>query len=204
MDQSGEYRATNFIAKPITLDMMKSTLGEKVQTSEKKTRNFPPLSVKNTKTHTRFDYEIEEPSYSEKKTVLLVDDDSFNRVMMAKMLEMLNFSTIEAKDGQMALDVYEKHWKNIDVVLMDCEMPVMNGLEATRSILAKQQLNDGRRLPIYGVTGHVRAEYKEKCLSAGMRGVLEKPVTIEKLRDVLSGISQKALPQNYKKLSAAI
>jgi CheY-like chemotaxis protein len=120
-----------------------------------------------------------------------VDDDFFNLEMMKKILKLYRskYHTLEAHNGQEAITLYEEHWKDIKVILMDCEMPVIDGLEATSRILSKHKQKatfSNRKLRIIGLTGHVGAEYKQRCLKAGMEDVLEKPIKIERLNALLN------------------
>ena len=200
LDKNGEYRANNFISKPASLDMMMSIVGRNqfFMTEEAKNSTSPiSTTVEKSKMHIR-DQKNHEGLNSklipEKKVVLLVDDDPFNLVMLSRMLEIQGIETLQAKNGKIALDLYEKNWKSIDLILMDCEMPVLDGVEATKLIVENHKKRNvfGKKEPIiYGVTGHTESKYKEKCLAAGMREILEKPITIDMLRDVLFNRSNK-------------
>ena len=126
-----------------------------------------------------------------RKTVLLADDDSFNLAMMSRMIKICGYEPLQAQNGAAAVQLYEKHWRNICAIFMDFEMPVMDGWEATKAMLLSQEKRSGDKggatqiPPIYGLTGHVGGEYKQKCIKIGMKGVLEKPITIDRLKKLL-------------------
>ena len=70
----------------------------------------------------------------------------------------------------------------------DCEMPIMDGIKVTEEILARRKKSlRGQKLIVYGLTGHVEFEYKKKCFEAGMKDVLEKPLTFERIKSLLLG-----------------
>lgn len=104
-------------------------------------------------------------------TVLLVEDQAINQAFATEMLEELGLTVHTAADGEEAIrSVQAIH---CDVVLMDIQMPVMDGLEACRRIRAL----GGRyaRLPIIAMTSHALSDDKTKCLDAGMNYFLSKP-----------------------------
>ena len=110
--------------------------------------------------------------------VLLVEDNLVNQLVAVKLLESMGFEVIVAQNGQEALDLLPL--EDIDLILMDIQMPVMDGLTATQHIRAKEQY---KNLPIFAMTAHAREEDKEQCLAAGMNLHLAKPITLQALRD---------------------
>jgi two-component system, sensor histidine kinase and response regulator len=111
--------------------------------------------------------------------VLLVEDNPINQGVARAMLRKLGVHMMLASNGQEAVAlVRERHF---DLVLMDCQMPVMDGFEATTAI---RQLPDGRgaRLPIVALTANTLQGDEEKCLLAGMDDFLAKPYTLAQLR----------------------
>lgn len=179
LDPLGQYRANGFIAKPASVEMIQAAIRDCFQKMRAPSLEvvipFKPLfSKKNT-------LELNE-------TILIVDDDSFNLSMITKMIAVCGYRALEARNGLAAVELYNENWRDINIVLMDCEMPVMNGWEATKKILEKYRtlaLESQKELMIYGLTGHVGKEYRQKCLEVGMREVLEKPITIDGLRNLL-------------------
>ncbi len=106
--------------------------------------------------------------------VLLVEDDFLNRKIVNRMLVKGGFEPVEAHDGAHALALLAQ--QPIDVVLMDWQMPVMDGLECTRRMRQGQGGEQGRRLPIIALTANAFSEDRVACLAAGMNDFLSKPV----------------------------
>lgn len=110
--------------------------------------------------------------------VLLVEDNLVNQLVAIKLLESLKIKVTVAENGQEALELLTTN--NIDVVLMDIQMPVMDGLTATKHIRAQSQF---KNLPILAMTAHAREEDKQQCLAAGMDLHLAKPITLAALTE---------------------
>jgi CheY-like chemotaxis protein/HPt (histidine-containing phosphotransfer) domain-containing protein len=108
-----------------------------------------------------------------KGRVLLVDDNLVNRKVAHATLSTLGLAVIEAEDGSQALDALEV--TAVDLVLMDMNMPVMDGLEATRRIRAAEASERRPRVPILAMTANVMREAVEACRGAGMDGYVPKP-----------------------------
>ncbi len=116
--------------------------------------------------------------------VLGVDDNEINRRVLRAMLKKLGHQMIEASSGQEALDII-KSGVAIDLIMMDCEMPMMNGFETTESIRKWQYGQAVKPCPIIALTAHVLDEHKERCMAAGMDGHLSKPLHLEELKNLL-------------------
>lgn len=112
---------------------------------------------------------------------LVVEDNSVNQVVMTQILKRLNLTCDVAENGQIALDLFKKH--DYQIVFMDCHMPVMDGLTATKHI--RQLSNWGREVPIIAVTANVLEEDKQLCFDAGMNDFISKPVHIEIVEKIL-------------------
>ncbi|NJK60086.1 MAG: response regulator [Oscillatoriales cyanobacterium SM2_1_8] len=119
------------------------------------------------------------PSPSPRGTVLVVDDNPGNLLVVRAQVESLGYRVLTAAHGQEALNQLGRH--RVDLVLMDCHMPTMDGFEATRRWRHQEQ---GRRLPIVAITAGMFAEDRERCLAAGMDDFLLKPVTRADLKAV--------------------
>ena len=113
------------------------------------------------------------------KRVLLVEDNEMNREIAAEILTEAGLVTETAEDGEIAVKcVMEKGIEYFDCILMDIQMPVMNGYEATRAI---RMLQDGGRIPIIALSANAFAEDKEASVRAGMNGHVAKPINIKEL-----------------------
>jgi signal transduction histidine kinase/CheY-like chemotaxis protein len=105
-------------------------------------------------------------------TVLVAEDNRINQRLAQRVLESEGFSVVLAADGAQALQVLDR--QPIDIILMDCQMPGMDGYEATRRIRAHPQAAVAS-VPIVALTAHAMDEDREKCLAAGMNEYISKP-----------------------------
>jgi signal transduction histidine kinase/CheY-like chemotaxis protein len=122
--------------------------------------------------------------------VLLVEDNRVNQRLASRMLEKRGHRVVLAGNGREALEAIDKG--SFDLVLMDVQMPVMDGFEATAAI-RKKEIGTNRRLPVIALTAHAMKGDREKCLAAGMDGYLTKPIRPRELDDLLeSQLSQRA------------
>jgi len=113
--------------------------------------------------------------------ILLAEDNAVNQRVALRILEKAGHSVSIAEDGRVALRMFEEH--HFDLILMDVQMPEMDGFEATALIREKEQ-STGRHIPIVAMTAHAMAGDRERCLQAGMDDYLAKPVTAAALVDV--------------------
>ncbi len=114
--------------------------------------------------------------------ILLVEDNQLNRRVIQNMLDKLGYKVDTAVNGRLAVEITKKH--AYDIILMDIQMPEMDGLTATKHILANCA-HDEKRPYIAAVTAHALAGDRESYLAAGMHQYLSKPVTINKLVELL-------------------
>jgi signal transduction histidine kinase/ActR/RegA family two-component response regulator len=114
--------------------------------------------------------------------VLLVEDNPVNRLVALRMLETLGCKTDVAEEGRQAVEACSR--TEYDAVLMDCQMPVMDGYEATRAIRSRESFGR-RRVRIVAVTANALEGDRERCLAAGMDDHVPKPVTFGALRAIL-------------------
>ena len=117
-------------------------------------------------------------------TVLVVEDNPVNRIIAEEMLESLGLDIIEAQDGVEALDVLSR--RSVDLVLMDCQMPVMDGYTATAHIRDRERRQRLPRTPIVALTADAYEEDAAHALEVGMDAHLTKPYTRDQLREVIS------------------
>jgi PAS domain S-box-containing protein len=115
-------------------------------------------------------------------SILLAEDNAVNQEVTLGMLEVLGCTATAVENGRRAIDLLAN--KPFAAILMDCQMPEMDGFEATRAI-RRQEENTGVRIPIVALTAHALQGDRDLCLAAGMDDYLSKPFTIEQLRTVL-------------------
>ncbi len=120
--------------------------------------------------------------------VLLVEDNPINLKVAKKLLEKNGCLVIVADNGRLALEALDAAGWDVDVVFMDVQMPVMDGLEATREI-RRLEVAKGKRLPVLALTAHAGERDREICLEAGMDLHLTKPIQVEKLQEVLRAVA---------------
>jgi CheY-like chemotaxis protein len=114
--------------------------------------------------------------------ILLAEDNAINRQMTARILEKSGHHVSLATNGQEALNRYAQ--KDFDLILMDIQMPVMDGWIATCKIREAEEKKD-RRIPIIAMTAHAFKGDRERCLDAGMDDYLTKPIDPDELKDIL-------------------
>ncbi len=115
--------------------------------------------------------------------ILLVEDNAINRLVNSKMLLRIGHSVSVAEDGIRAIDILKK--EEFDLILMDIQMPVMDGYETTRIIRSGTEKEIPKDIPIVALTAHALEEEENKCRIVGMDGFLTKPFTPEYLEKTL-------------------
>ena len=115
-------------------------------------------------------------------SVLLAEDNLVNQRLAVRLLEKRGHRVVVAATGLEALKAMEK--ETFDLVLMDVQMPEMDGLEATAAIRKKEK-GTGRRQPVVALTAHAMKGDREKCMAGGMDGYLTKPIRLQELDQLL-------------------
>ena len=133
--------------------------------------------------------------------VLLVEDNAVNREVAVGMLENLGYRTESAGNGMLALEAVSE--AAYAAVLMDCQMPVMDGLTATAEIRRREARTGGARLAIIALTANAMEGNRERCLAAGMDDFLSKPFTQLELGAVLKKWAPAAQAPVRREPSAA-
>ncbi|TDN96208.1 response regulator [Sunxiuqinia elliptica] len=124
--------------------------------------------------------EINVPKHYQNLSALIVDDETFNRYLLKSILEKWGMKVAEGVNGQEAVDLASQ--QNFDLIFMDIRMPVLNGLEASKQILANKESTNSK---IIALTAGSKKEDIDKCEQAGMHHFLSKPFTEKELLDTL-------------------
>ncbi len=168
-EEAKEAGVTAFCAKPLFMSDLKSAL----------------LAANNMEVKTESDEAVWQANDFSGKRVLLVEDIEMNREIAEVILTESGFEVESAPDGTDAVDMVRKSPENYyDVVLMDVQMPIMNGYEATRTIRSLPR-EDVKTLPIIAMTANALEEDKAAALKSGMNDHIAKPLDIELFMDVL-------------------
>ena len=140
---------------------------------------------------------VKEPQQGEQRfsgNVLVAEDNEINLMYIATLLAQLGCECTTVDNGQEAVELLRE--TPFDLVLMDCQMPEMDGFEATRAIReTESNVTDGPRIPIVALTANAIKGDRERCLDAGMDDYLSKPVRIEEVSAVLATYLKPAVPQ---------
>lgn len=169
VDQIRHRSNSNLIIKPVSQLVLKKEI-EKSLTGQKK-KKVPTLD-----NDTVVKPEIPEPvNVLEGVNVLVAEDQTINMKIVVQLLQRKKFKVIQAKTGKEALDIYKDQHDKIDVVLMDVQMPEMDGIEATKRI-REFELETQKYTPIVAMTAHAMKGDKEQFISIGMDDYLSKPI----------------------------
>ncbi len=118
--------------------------------------------------------------------VLLVEDNEVNLDLMTRLLQRMGIRVTQATDGATAVELATS--EQFDFILMDCELPVMDGFSATRRIReieASASASSGQRARIFALTAHDVSEVRQKCMAAGMDFILHKPLDKQQIATAL-------------------
>ena len=182
-------RCDGFLNKPLDVALLLSEL-LRLTLSVKQTLIQPENIQDNTKDETKqnsqentsqLDAVINESNSETLAPLILVVEDSLtNQKIACKILEKIGYRSVVAEDGQQALDKLKEQRQEIALILMDCRMPVMDGLQATQAIRAQ-----GDDIPIVALTANNTEEDRSACLQVGMDEFLAKPINKLKLQEIL-------------------
>ncbi len=171
---SSTLHAVRGIAGRITKPIRRRALLDVVGRAVSSTANFA-LSP-------RRDAQAARPTLSGR--VLLAEDQPINREVAVGMLEALGCDVVTVENGAAALARFEE--ERFDVILMDCQMPEMDGYAATRMMRYREATHADARTPIVALTANAMLGDEEKCVTAGMDGFLSKPYTLDALHKALA------------------
>lgn len=163
LNKHGPIRADVFLVKPVSLALVQKAI-----------EDVEKMNIQN-------------------QTVLVAEDDYFNLSLLGNFLEKMGVTCLKASNGEEAMRIYSAQSDRISLILMDCEMPVVDGFTATREILKKQTLLN-RSANIFGLTGHTEEKYRQRCKEAGMQDMLTKPIDFQRLKQLI--IKELSRPVN--------
>ena len=136
---------------------------------------------------------------SQKLNILLAEDNPINRVLAQKLLQKQGHAVAAVNNGAEAVKLWEEiHASQFDIILMDVQMPEMDGLQATTRI-REREFSTGAHIPIIAVTAHAMKGDRERCINAGMDGYIAKPINPGELAKaiqeiILAGSTIAAVP----------
>jgi len=134
---------------------------------------------------------VRESDETTKQLVLLVDDNEQTSYVIQSMLELMNFDVDLANNGRVAVEMCSA--TDYAIILMDIEMPEMDGLAATKAIRDNENTDLTPPVPIVGITGHTDAGTRVLCERAGMTDVLLKPFLMVQLEEKLKTVYESRL-----------
>jgi len=129
------------------------------------------------------------------RLILLAEDNLINQIVATEFLKKRGHEVIVVEDGRQAVDALEH--SQFDLVLMDIQMPVMDGFEATKLIRLKEN-GTNRRIPIIAMTANAMKGDREQCLEAGMDGYVSKPVDSQELFAAVEAVPARALTKSKR------
>jgi len=180
-----ELGVSAYLVKPIQrtefLEALLRVLGQPVQTGER-----PDLVTRHTIREAR-----------RKLRILVVEDNAINRELVTRLLQKHEHTIIAVTTGREAVDLLEKEPACCDMILMDVEMPVMDGLQAT-ALVREREKASGRHIPIIALTAYAMKGDRERCLASGMGSYLSKPIRyqdlLETIQRLVSGMPDVPAP----------
>ena len=123
-------------------------------------------------------------------SILLVEDDPVNQLLVVRVLENAGHRMSVARDGAQALAAIRR--ERFDLVLVDVQMPVFDGLEATVTLREEERASGGHRTPVIAMTASTMLGDRERCLAAGMDDYISKPIDIEQFRAMVERVKTRS------------
>ena len=140
--------------------------------------NFEFCTELSTQPVSALESQISTNTHGDNVNVLIVEDNEVNQLVLKSFVSKMGYQSMSALNGQEALDLVAKN--QFSMILMDCQMPIMDGFDATRQI--RRLKRNEPRIPIIAVTANAMEGDRERCLAAGMDDYLKKPVSMDRLR----------------------
>jgi signal transduction histidine kinase len=172
IEQIRKKSQSSILVKPVSQLKLKSEMQKAFQ---KKTE--PPKAVRQTPDKPKQPSDI-------KAQILVAEDQTINMKIVVQLLQRKGYSVIQTNNGKVAYNTYAQKYKDIDLILMDVQMPEMDGKEATRAIRIFE-LETQKHTPIIAMTAHAMKGDKEEFLASGMDDYLSKPILPQKLYEII-------------------
>ncbi|WP_268798157.1 hybrid sensor histidine kinase/response regulator [Pseudomonas huanghezhanensis] len=171
------------LAKPVAGYTLKTTLADELNQRNKGQAPYLPMPLINSEIDVPSDFRI-----------LVAEDNSISTKVIRGMLGKLNLQPDTASNGEEALRAMKA--QRYDLVLMDCEMPILDGFSATQQLRAWEVGNQRVRTPVVALTAHILTEHKDRARQSGMDGHMAKPVELSQLRELVEHwVEQRAISQ---------
>ena len=122
-------------------------------------------------------------------SILIAEDNNVNQMVIDGLLKKFDFTPVLAANGVEATDAYQNHEKPFDLIFMDCEMPELDGYEATSAIRHIEEETEHKSV-IIGLSAHTTPEYKDKAMTAGMDDFIVKPVNSEDIETIIQKVNE--------------
>jgi two-component system, sensor histidine kinase and response regulator len=168
-----ELGVSAYLLKPVSQAVLHLTIGKVLQPSSAHVVK-KPLVVR---------HSIRESN--RRLSILLVEDNPVNQKLATRILEKMGHSVTVVEDGKKALEAMAS--ESFQLIMMDVQMPVMDGYEATRTIRIQEE-KTGTHIPIVAMTAHAMKGDREKCLDAGMDGYISKPIEMKELYETIENL----------------
>jgi len=123
------------------------------------------------------------------KRILIAEDITFNRDIIKMVFDSSGVELFDAENGEQAVLLFKEN--EIDIILMDCVMPVMDGFKAVEAIRVIESSSKSRRIPIIAITASTSDEVKQQCLDSGMDDVLHKPFNFDEVLKIVTHYSNE-------------
>ncbi len=159
------------LAKPVAGYTLKTTLADELAQRQAGVPQLPHVDTSSLQVPEDF-------------RILVAEDNSISTKVIRGMLNKLNLRPDTASNGEEALRAMQE--QQYDLVLMDCEMPVLDGFSATERLREWEQRESRSRTPVVALTAHILAEHKERARQVGMDGHMSKPVEMSQLRELIA------------------
>jgi PAS domain S-box-containing protein len=173
------HRIDGSISKPLTTDKLMYVLGAFFTSPEPESNRW--MIKEQARSHSTQSVMFNDVN------ILVVEDNRVNQIVVSEVLKSAGVNVSMCSNGKEALATYcDSELEHFKLILMDCQMPVMDGYEATREIRRFEKQNTRAPIPIIALTAHAMQSDKLKCLSSGMNDYISKPVEASTLIDCLS------------------